>query len=167
MKTKQTYMRAIFNKECDNAINMEDSREVSARYLLIDKKTERTIVDCRAYMGKSAQASTVYASLWVSGIKAGKHPADWKYPGTTGRGSAGGYGYHKTSAAIADAIRCAGIGLYGSPYGRPSNDDTSAQTLATLKNPAHIGGCGDTSVRCALLAIAYAAGYPDCIFVTA
>jgi hypothetical protein len=163
MKTKQTYMVALFGKECSNAENMGDSKELTSHYKLIDKKTERTVVDCRVYMGKSRNASTVYAAIWVSGVKTENRPDGWVYGETSGKGQAGGYGYHKSSAAVAGAIRSAGITLMGSPYGHPVNGDTPAQTRKLLKQPAHIGGCGSGSVECALLAIAYAAGYTDCI----
>lgn len=164
MKTKQPYMKATFTKQCENARNYSGAKILEKQYTLTDKKTERVIVDCRVYVGKSTNASTVYASLWVQGIKVGKHPADWTYGDTSGSGAAGGGGYDKTSAAIADAINSAGVELWGSPYGRPSNADTPAETKKMLKKRAHIGGCGDSSVRCALLAIAYAAGFSDVIF---
>ena len=160
MKTKQDYMRATFTKEVHNAINYCDKKPMLERHVLIDKKTEREIVDCRTY----GAGVTVYCSVWVKWIKENKRPADWVYGSTSGTGSAGGYGYHKSSAAVASAIRSAGIVLTGYPYGRPVNSDTPALTRALLKKPAHIGGCGDESIRCALLAIAYAAGYQDVIY---
>lgn len=160
MKTKQEYMRATFTKECENAINYSGKKPLISQHILIDKKTEREIVDCRTY----GAGSTVYCSIWIQNVKENKKPTDWVYSSTSGRGRAGGYGYHKESAAVADAIRSAGITLIGSPYGRPSNYDTPAQTRAMLKKPAHIGGCGDESIRCALLSIAYAAGYTDVIY---
>lgn len=160
MKTKQEYMRATFTKERENAINYGDKKPMLSRHVLIDKKTEREIVDCRTY----GAGSTVYCSIWINSVKQEKRPADWIYGSTSGKGSAGGYGYHKSSAAVAAALSSAGIVLTGSPYGLPSNSDTPAQTRALLKKPAHIGGCGDESIRCALLAIAYAAGYTDVIY---
>jgi len=165
MKTRQEYMRAKFTKSAENARNMTGEKETVSRVVLVDKKTEKEIVDCRVYMSASKSASTVYASIWVHHIKENKMPATWGYPATSGRGSAGGYGYHKESVAIEDAIRSAGIELYGSPYGRPTNSDTHEQTKALLKKRAHIGGRGEQSVRAALLAIAYAAGYSDVIAV--
>ena len=160
MKAKQEYMRATFTKERENAINYGNKKPLLSRHVLIDKKTEREIVDCRTY----GAGATVYCSIWVQSVKENKRPADWVYGSTSGKGSAGGYGYHKSSAAVADAIRSAGIVLTGSPYGRPSDSDTPAHTRAMLKKPARIGGCGDESIRCALLAIAYAAGYTDVIY---
>jgi hypothetical protein len=53
-------------------------------------------------MGRSASASVIHAVLWVK-------CADGHW--TSGSGSGGGWGYHKESAAIADAITSAGIEL--------------------------------------------------------
>lgn len=68
------------------------------------KGTLREVVTVRCYKGRSSSA-TVYASIWARGSLQ-----------CSGHGSAGGYGYHKESAAIAYAITSAGIGLFGSPY---------------------------------------------------
>ena len=163
MKTKQEFMRAVFTDRADNAVNRSGEKAIVSSFDIIDKKTELVIVDCRVYMSHGRNAGTVYASLWVNNIKEAKRPVGWTYGSTSGNGKAGCYGYHKESAAVAAAIRSAGIELYGSPYSSPVNGDTPKQTRALLKKRAHIGGCGDGSVRCALLAIAYAAGYNDCI----
>jgi hypothetical protein len=65
-------------------------------------------VDVRCWMGRSRDSSVVHASVWVHS------------PGlyTSGRGRAGGGGYDKASAAIADALASAGIKLSGSIDGR-------------------------------------------------
>lgn len=87
----------------------------------------REAVTVRCYTGRSQTASRVYASVWVYGT------------GNTylsGSGQVGGYGYCKRSAAIAAAIRDAGIVL-----------DES------------IAGCGMGAVRKAMTAIARAAGF--------
>ena len=162
MKTKQQYMIATMpTVSVSNARNWSNEKETIRTMKLIDKKTERVVVDARWYMGKSSSASSVYCSLWCMGH--GVHEAAHS---TSGKGVAGGYGYHKSSAALASAITSAGIALYGSPYGHAVNGDTPAQTKAMLKRTAHIGGCGDGSIECALLAIAYAMGYRDVIRAT-
>lgn len=119
----------------ENARNMGGDKETVSRYVVvgINGKGEITKgVDCRVYMGRSRNASTVYASIWVhsSGV--------WP----SGHGNAGGYGYHKESAAIDEAIRSAGITLYGDVYGREET-----------QKKAYINGVGDSAVREALLAI--------------
>lgn len=80
----------------------------------------------RCWMGRSRNASVVYCTVWVW--------ADRLY--TSGHGTAGGYGYHKESAALGEAIRSAGIKLSES-----------------------ISGVGDTAIGVAMLAIVRAVGY--------
>ena len=160
-KTKQTYMRAVMPTVAEsNAKNYNNDKELVGYTKLIDKKTERTVIDARWYMGKSAKSTAVYCSIWCMGQ--GVYDAAHS---TSGRGVASGYGYHKRSASADSAIRSAGIELFGSPYGHPVNGTSPADTKKLLKKHAHIGGCGDGSVDCALAAIAYAMGYKDCITV--
>jgi hypothetical protein len=159
MKTKQQYMKAVLPVTGkSNAVNDNDKRELIGYYKLIDKKTEKTIIDCRLYMGKSASASAVYCSLWI------RSPSFNGFE-SSGRGTASGYGYHKQSAAVASAIESAGIKLFGSPYGHPVNQETPAEMRKKLKQSAHVGGCGSGSIECALSAIAHAVGCVDAIWV--
>lgn len=88
------------------------------------------VVTAYFLMGRSSSASVVTCSLWVHGKQNGQ------YFETSGQGKAGGYGYHKDSAALADAIDSAGIKL-----------DRS------------ISGVGSEAMREALLAIGTALGY--------
>lgn len=147
MQAKQTTI-AKFTTENNKAVNYDNKKEKVSQYVIIDKNTERRIVDCRVYMGRSSNSSTVYCSLWVN-IKDLKKPKTWQYAGTSGTGSAGGYGYHKQSAAVQDALTSAGIELY-------TADNTRR----------YIDGVGDGATREALLAVAYAAGYNSVIFVS-
>lgn len=86
-----------------------------------------TVVDARFYMGRRKQASQVHCSVWV-------RTRDGRY--FAGNGSAGGWGYHKASAALDEALTSAGI---------------------KLAKPIH--GCGDGAMKWALDAVAKAAGY--------
>lgn len=107
-----------------------------------------TAIRVAVYMGRSKAASTVYASIWV-------YTADGRTYSASG--SAGGGGYHKESAAIADAIDNAGIKLYGGAgvtYSKPDVPDPADE-----KKIANIGGAGDHAVRVALESIARASGY--------
>lgn len=85
-----------------NARNLGGNKELIERLLLVwyDSKARQieTLVDARCWMSRSSSASVVYCSIWVDGPNAG-----W-----SGYGTAGGYGYHKASAALAEAIRSAG-----------------------------------------------------------
>lgn len=138
-------MKAKFNgKENDGARNMGSDKETVNRLLVIGYKNGefKELIDARFYMGRSASASVVYCSVWIHG--AGIH--------TSGRGSAGGYGYHKESAALADAIENAGYSLFGSPY--PGRD-----TAAAMRTPCHFGGSGERAMEEALRAIGRSLGY--------
>lgn len=84
-------------------------------------------VKVRLFVGRSRSATTVYCTIWT-------HGRDGK--SFNGHGQAGGYGYHKGSAALAEAIRNAGIEL-----------DMS------------ISGVGESAMERAVTAIARALGY--------
>ena len=129
------------------AKNLSNEKETVSRYTVIDKKTEREIINCAVYMGRSSNSSQVYASIWISG----------KDYYISGYGFAGGYGYHKESAAIGDAIRSAGVKLFGKLYHGEQKD---------LKKECHIGGVGESAIRSAFIAIAYALGSKDIIIVS-
>ena len=65
MKTKQASVKAVFAKECDNAINHSGKMETSERFILIDKKSEKRVVEACVYVGRSLSASRAKAALWV------------------------------------------------------------------------------------------------------
>jgi len=142
-------MRAKINGEVLNGKNYGGDKELVSAYTVLGKvKGElREVVVVRCYMGRSRNAGTVYASVWVHGDK---HCA--------GHGSAGGYGYHKESAAIGSAISDAGIELYGSPC-------QNGAEKVDFKQRAHIDGCGNSAAREAMLAVARAAGARGALFV--
>jgi len=95
-------MQATFNGTQSNARQM-DKEVISTMGLVcrVNGKLSK-VVDARFYMSRSADgAGPVYCSLWVSSAEG--------Y--TSGRGRANGYGYHKTSAALGEAIESAGFKL--------------------------------------------------------
>jgi hypothetical protein len=93
------------------------------------------IIDLRLYMSRSGDgASPIYGSIWINGNN--QH--------TSGSGMAGGYGYHKGSAAAGDAIVSAGIKL-----------------------DRDINGRGDSAIREALTDIAQAMGFNNTYVVEA
>ncbi len=159
MKSKQNHMIAKFTaKTClSNAKNYSQAKELVSRYLVIDKKTERVIVDCRCYMGRSSSSSQVYASIWINSIKPLGDDAEGFATYTSGHGIAGGYGYHKESAAIGEAISSSGFTLFGNVSGYGDKPD--------FKKSCNIAGVGESAIKSALLAIAYACGSRDVIFV--
>jgi hypothetical protein len=110
--------------------NIDKIRETSRDYVrresgfcrelaVIDPVTGRTPVIARFYW----PGSVCYCALWISGGE--------RYG--RGQGKAGGGGYHKTSAALADAIDDAGVKLSES-----------------------ISGVGDSAMESACLAVAKA-----------
>ena len=86
----------------------------------LDPRDGSAIVTARIY----ATNSVAYACIWI-------HAPDCH---TRGGGKAGGYGYHRPSAALADAMCNAGVTLSES-----------------------ISGCGESAMRDAVLATARAA----------
>ena len=124
-------MKATIKELAGNGKNYGHKKELIQTFNVITD-TLKEIITVRCYMGRSASASVVYASIWVYGPE---HFA-------SGTGKAGGYGYHKSSAAIGDAIKSAGIEL--------SKD---------------IEGVGDSAVIEALGAIAEAMGYNKFLIV--
>lgn len=85
--------------------NIRDTKEIIRGLRIIETANHEarkggawSLIDCRLYMGRSSNASTIYCLLWISGNKSGQ-----------GMGSAGGCGYDKQSAAVADALQEAGV----------------------------------------------------------
>ena len=124
-------MKATMGENVSNAVNYKGQKELVKSYNVITD-TLQEIIMARCYMGRSANASTVYASVWINTSEV--H--------TSGKGKAGGYGYHKESAAIAAAIESAGITL-----------DTD------------ISGVGDGAIKESLEAIASALGFSNVLIV--
>ena len=131
-------MNAVLPKEpVFNARQPENKETVNHLDVVTIKKGEIVNpVTARFYMGRSSSASVVYCCLWVDG----------RY---SGRGQAGGYGYHKESAALQEAIKSVGIQLKGDPYGREGKEGGNCS----------IHGIGQQGMELALKAIARAAGY--------
>ena len=112
----------ITKTECQNAINMGDKKETIKQMVLITHKAGefKEPITVRWYMSRSGDgASPVYCALWVR--------CSPYY--VSGRGKAGGYGYHKASAAFQDACDSAGIELSQPVDGR-GNDMVREAILA-------------------------------------
>ena len=124
-------MKATIKELANNGKNYGHKKELVQTFNVITD-TLKEIITVRCYMGRSASASVVYASLWITA-------PDYHGSGT---GKAGGYGYHKISAAIGDAIASAGIAL-----------DTD------------ISGVGNSAILDALTAISNALGFERVLIV--
>lgn len=150
-------MKAIIKSNVSNAVNYSRDKE-TVNSMTVYGTNEHgdivSLVDARFYMSRSASASVVYCALWV-------HSFDVR---TSGKGRAGGGGYHKESSALASAITDASIELWGSPYSLQTYNydenrsftaqELRAQARKANKEKCHFGGCGDSSSRTALMAIA-------------
>ena len=134
MKIKASIVKKESNARCP------DNKELVSAYSLVVRLPSgemREVITVRCYMGWSASASVIHAVMWVK-------CADGHW--TSGSGHAGGYGYHKESAAIASAISSAGV------------------TLQDLENDRKdhwfdLGGTGTSYYPQVFEAIARAAGY--------
>lgn len=86
----------------NQALNARDKQSLIHQYTvlgIVDGEI-RSLVEARVYMSASRRAERMTAILWVHG----KNYA-------SGSGYAGGYGYHKSSAAVGNAIDAAGFEL--------------------------------------------------------
>lgn len=124
-----------------NGKNLSRDKELvyAASLIVRTNKGLEEAVTVRAWMGRSSTASRVYATVW-----AGRK--------VSGHGQAGGYGYHKQSAAIADAVKSAGFTLYDGILTRA---------------PFDFGGTGESHYEEVFKAIAVCMGYcvEDALFV--
>jgi hypothetical protein len=127
-------MKAQIVSTQSNAVDYDNKKELVNSWNVIVNSEDglKNIITVRCYMGRSASASTIYASLWV---------CDAEHR-TSGTGKAGGYGYHKESEAIAEAVKSAGISL-----------------------DKGISGAGSSAIDDALKAIAAALGFDTCLIV--
>lgn len=135
-------IKASIVKKQDNA-RRPDNKELVSAYSLVVRLPSgelREVVTARCYMGRSASASVIHAVMWVK-------CADGHW--TSGSGSAGGYGYHKESAAIANAIKSAGIEL----------KDLDRTDGCSPRHYFYFGGTGDSYYPQVFESIARAAGY--------
>lgn len=93
----------ITNPEIRNGVNYGDRKELIRAKSVIALQTNGQpceIIAARWYMGRSAQSSVVYCTVWING-------GLW----VSGSGKAGGSGYCKRSAAFAHALDDAGVQL--------------------------------------------------------
>lgn len=125
-------IKANISAARETSKDMPRKDSLNQEIAIIDPASGRAIVTCRIYI----PGSVAYCALWIS--------APDCY--ARGAGKAGGYGYHKPSAALQSAISDAGITLHGDVYGRESH-----------KRRAYIDGVGDSAMVEALEAIARAA----------
>lgn len=132
-------LRAELEQSQGTGRNLAPQKETLKILRLIARVEERlsVVVDARFYAARRGDGmSPLYCSVWIRG-------KDFQ---TAGHGSAGGYGYHKMSAALAYALRDAGVHLYGSICVRDVSPDVNDR-------PADIAGVGDQAMEASLVAI--------------
>lgn len=119
-----TFTKSDFYNIKESAYNARDNQALLHQYTVLAETENgiREIAIARLYASLRRDANKVTCILWTNG----SHNAN-------ASGWASGYGYHKGSAALADAISNAGIKLTD-----------------------NISGCGNDAMREALLAIAHA-----------
>jgi len=120
-------MKVILPKKDTSNVNGRSHRKehyCHASYSVVDSDF-KTVVEARIYWNPKADGMRpVYCCLWVYG----------KATYFSGSGRAGGYGYHKSSAALADAIDSAGIVLSESISG--VGDGAMADALLSIGRKA-------------------------------
>lgn len=118
-------------------------RNEAGKLEMVEAVTVRTF-----YSASGNGMQPVRACVWIRAPR-GSDNGQWH----SGRGSAGGCGYHKESAAIAEAVSSAGVELYGRPsrYGRAEPGDT--------KRRLDFGGTGSSGYEEIFSAIAKARGF--------
>ena len=142
---KQNHIKALLPaNETDNAKNLSGTKELVACYKIIDKMSEKLVLVCKVWVSKNGQ--TFYANVWFDSN--GGH-------GFSGHGTAGGWGYDNESHSIGDALENAGIEFRGTPY--------PFENVPDFKKKCSIRGTGFHEE--ALMSVAYACGYNNCIFV--
>jgi hypothetical protein len=106
-------MKATFNTKNTNAHSIGTNRKEKHFYKQFTaiNKDLNAVIELRLY----ATQSTHYCCMWLHDRKHNIH--------VSGGGKAGGYGYHRASAAAENAINAAGISL-----------------------SEHIDGCGGTTI---------------------
>lgn len=144
----KTTIKAVFSAVAQENAKQPDTPMVSAWSLVIKHGAEMREAVCvrTYYVSRGSGMQPVRACIWI-------RPADKGDPWRSGKGSAGGCGYHKESAAIDDAISSAGVALYGrAPWSR----DTGRVDYSKRFD---FGGTGSSGYQAVFEAIARAAGY--------
>ena len=103
-------MRVIFEgyKDIDSSkFSVRDTKVFAHQFecILFSEKGAESLLTVRLYTDK--KGGNVYALLWVKCWNTDENDVDYR----RGYGRAGGYGYHKGSAAIEEALDAAGIKL--------------------------------------------------------
>ena len=108
----------IENLKCNMNVKHRREKHFSRAWSVVAYDAENKKIKTLLELSEYGTASMNYACLWILSARG------------EGSGMAGGYGYHRSSSAVSDAIESAGIEL-----------------------SADIGGVGDSAIEDALIAI--------------
>lgn len=146
MKTENTVRATFTNADKRKQAQQPRNPLSGTGSLTVTHKGElREVITLRTYYTeKGSGMQPVRACVWIHSADGG----EWR----TGRGSAGGCGYHKESQAIADAVSAAGVQLWGSLYNYRAEP-------VDMKKAIRFGGTGSSGYAEIFKAIARAAGY--------
>lgn len=140
-------LKAVFSAGAFYNAHVPDAPFSGAGSLMVSHKGEiKEAVTVRTfYNPRGSGLQPVRACLWIKGVDGFCR---------SGRGRASGCGYHKESAAIAEAVRSAGVELFGRParYGR-------GDEKPDLTRRFEFGGTGSSGYEEIFATIARAAGY--------
>lgn len=103
-----------YNDVDSSKFSVRDTKVFAHQFecILFSEKGAETLLTARLYTDK--KGGNVYALLWVKCWNADANDDEYR----RGYGRAGGYGYHKGSAAIDEALNAAGIKLSEPVSGR-------------------------------------------------
>ncbi|MDR0908712.1 MAG: hypothetical protein LBM77_03000 [Spirochaetaceae bacterium] len=88
-------------KESKHSFSFREKKEIVYGFQYIDTETNTTVLDCRVYTSRKPYSCRVIAAVWLHDKKSQRYGS--------GVGSAGGYGYHKPSMAIENALHEIGV----------------------------------------------------------
>jgi hypothetical protein len=145
---KKVTVRATFSATAQENARMPDTPMVSAWSFVVKHGGElREAVCIRTYYAQRGTGmQPIRACVWI-------RPAEKNANYRSGKGSAGGCGYHKESQAIEEAFSSAGVSFYGrAPWSRD-------ESRVDWKKRFYFGGTGGSGYRDVFEAVARAAGY--------
>jgi hypothetical protein len=90
-------------KDSKKKMTFRDTNQIIQGFQFINPKNNQAVIDCRIYTSRKPYGSRIIAAVWLHDSKGQKF--------SHGVGIASGYGYHKGSQAIEEAIKEMGIKL--------------------------------------------------------
>jgi hypothetical protein len=92
-------------KESKRNMAFREKKQLIHGFQYINTANAIAVIDCRVYAAKNPKSSQIMAAIWICDYNGNRF--------SHGVGIAGGYGYHKGSWAIENALKDMGITLDG------------------------------------------------------